>query len=521
MARGATTLNMKQWLLIAALMSCIAVVALDATIVSTALPTIVGNLGGLSLFSWVFSIYLLTSTVTVPLYGKLADLYGRKPVILVGCTTFLAGSMLCAIAGSMEQLIVFRAIQGLGAGAVQPITMTIVGDSFSIEQRARLQGVFSSVWGVTALSGPALGGLLTEGLNWRWVFLINLPICTAAIFLIWRFFDEKTEKREHVLDYWGTLLLSGSVVALLLGLLQGAERYGWLATETLSLFAVAAVLLAVFVVQELRTREPVLPMWLFKNRVIAVSCLAIFLSGGLMFGVSSYLPLFAQGVSGGTALDAGLIALPMSFTWPLGSILGGWLILRFGYYPAAVTGGVLLILGALTLLTLSQDAPHSLGYLASAIIGLGMGFQTSALIISVQNAVEWGHRGIATASTQFFRTIGGSISVAIMGAILNSQMAGRLADVPGVPAGAMADTLLNVDERANIAEPVLEAMQGALSASLHEIYFFILGAALISFAVILFFPRGQARELAVGAAAGEPEAVPAGEGRAVAPPERV
>jgi len=219
----------------------------------------------------------------------------------------------------------------------------------------------------------------------------------------------------------------------------------------------------------------------------------------MMFGVSSYLPLFVQGVFGGTAFDAGLVALPMSVSWPLGSIFGGRVILRFGYYPSAVIGALFLIAGAGTLLTLSADAPQALGYVAAFVVGMGMGFQTSALIISVQNAVEWRNRGIATASTQFFRTIGGSVSVAIMGAILNSQMADRLARVKGVPQGATAETLLNVKERAAIAPDVLDAMQHALSASLHEIYFFVLGASLVSFAVILFFPRGRAHELAAGA----------------------
>jgi len=480
-------------------MASIAIAALDSTVVATAAPTIVGNLGGISLFSWVFSIYLLASTVTVPLYGKLADLYGRKPILLFGCATFLVGSVLCGVAGSMEELIVFRGVQGLGAGAIQPITMTIIGDSFSIEQRAKLQGLFSSVWGVTSLAGPALGGLLTEGLSWRWVFFINLPIGLLAVTLISRYFHERPEKREHVIDYWGTILLSGGVIALLLGLLQGVKSYGWTGPETLALFGTAAVLLAVFVLQERRAREPALPMWLFSNKVIAVSCLAVFIGGGMMFGVSSYLPLFVQGVFGGTAFDAGLVALPMSVSWPLGSIFGGRVILRFGYYPSAVIGALFLIAGAGTLLTLSADAPQALGYVAAFVVGMGMGFQTSALIISVQNAVEWRNRGIATASTQFFRTIGGSVSVAIMGAILNSQMADRLARVKGVPQGATAETLLNVKERAAIAPDVLDAMQHALSASLHEIYFFVLGASLVSFAVILFFPRGRAHELAAGA----------------------
>src|SRR6266545_5595699 len=192
---------------VAALMLAISLAALDTTVVGTAMPTIVGKLGGLSLFSWVFSVYLLTSTVTVPLYGKLADLYGRKPVLLFGCAVFLLGSALCGTAGSMEQLIFFRAVQGLGAGAVQPVTMTVIGDLFSIEERARIQGFFSSVWGVTSLAGPALGGVITDGVSWRWIFFINLPLGLATIFLIWRYFHEHRQgKQSHIIDYWGTTL---------------------------------------------------------------------------------------------------------------------------------------------------------------------------------------------------------------------------------------------------------------------------------------------------------------------------
>jgi EmrB/QacA subfamily drug resistance transporter len=483
-------------------MFSIAIAALDATIVSTALPTIVGQLGGLSLFSWVFSVYLLTSTVTVPLYGKLADLYGRKPVLIFGASVFLVGSALCGGAGSMEELIIFRAVQGLGAGAVQPITMTIIGDIFTIEQRAKIQGLFSSVWGVTSLAGPAMGGLITQGVSWRWVFFINLPIGLAAIALIWFFFREETEarKQEHSLDYYGTILLSGAVVSLLLGLLHGVERYGWTGSETLVFFGLAAVLFSIFLWQERRALEPVLPLWLFKNKVIVMGCVGTFLSGGLMFGVSSYVPLFAQGVFGGDALDAGLIVLPMSISWPVGSVLGGRIILRFGYHRAMVIGSAIIVAGVALLLPLDRDSSQALAMAAALVVGLGMGFMTSSLVISVQNAVEWSYRGVATASIQFMRTIGGSISVAIMGAILNSQLSDHFAQVEGVPPGATEATLLNVQEREALPAAVLDGMQRALAASIHEIFIFVVAIACLMFAAALFFPRGRAEDLQHGAA---------------------
>jgi EmrB/QacA subfamily drug resistance transporter len=494
---------MQRGILVVALMFAIAMSAMDGTIVSTALPTIVGNLGGLSLFSWVFSVYLLTSTVTVPLYGKLADLYGRKPVLIFGATVFVGGSMLCGLANGMEELILFRALQGLGAGAVQPITMTIIGDIFTIEQRAKIQGLFSSVWGVTALAGPALGGLITQGLNWRWIFFINLPIGLIAMFLIWRFFDEKTEKREHSIDYYGTVFLSASVVCLLLALLQGVEEYGWTGSETLVLFGLSVLMMAIFIWQEGRATEPVLPMWLFRNKVILIGCLGTFVGGGLMFGVSSYVPLYAQGVLGGDAFDAGLIVLPMSISWPLGSVFGGRIILRTGYYRAMLVGAVFLIAGAATLQGVDKDSGPIFAMIAAFLVGLGMGFTTSSLVISVQNAVEWHYRGVATASLQFMRTIGGSISVAVMGAILNSQLSGRFADISGVPDGASESTLLNTHERDGIAAPVLDAMQRALSASLHDVFFVILGISVVALLVALFFPRKSAQELSLEGTAAE------------------
>lgn len=495
----------RKTLLVAALMCAISLAALDATIVSTALPTIVGKLGGLSLFSWVFSIYLLTSTVTVPLYGKLADLYGRKPIVLFGCTVFLLGSVACGAAQNMEQLILARAIQGFGAGAVQPVTMTIIGDIFTMEERARIQGLFSSVWGFVSLLGPAIGGVIVDGASWRVAFFLNVPLGLLSMFLIWRFFQEKAEKRQsHVIDYWGTVLLSGAVVALLVAVLQSVKSYGWLGPETLALFATSAVLFVAFIWQENRAREPVLPMWLFKNKVIAIASMCTFVSGGIMFGINSYVPLFAQGVRGGSAMDAGLIVLPLSVTWPLGSVLSGRLMIKEGYYICIIIGSVMLIAGSALLLPVTIDSSIVLLLVAGGVVGLGLGFMMPSLIIAVQNSVDWGNRGVATATTQFFRTIGGAIWVAIMGAILNSRLQDNLADVPGVPQGVTSETLLNENTRRALDPGVVEGMQEALAGALHEVYFLVLLSALMAAAVVFFFPRGKASDLSHGARPASP-----------------
>jgi MFS family permease len=288
-------------------------------------------------------------------------------------------------------------------------------------------------------------------------------------------------------------------VSFLLGLLQGVQEWGWLGGPTLALFGVAAFLMVLFVLQEQRVAEPVIALSLFKNKVIAVASLGTFMGGAMMFGFTSYVPLFIQGVKGGTALDSGLILLPMSFLWTVGSMISGRMLLKVGYYPSLIVGGVLLIMGSLTLLFLQHDSSLAVPALAGTFAGLGMGFTMPALVISVQNSVEWNQRGIATSLTQFFRTIGGSISVAIMGAILASSVSSGLSGVEGVPAGFNADQLLNADQRTALDPSVLEMTQDVLSSALHDIYFLVFFCACIAFAVFLFFPRGRAHELAAGA----------------------
>ena len=493
---NSSSLSKDQLLIVAGLMTAVSLAALDMTVVATVMPTVAGALGGLDLFSWTFSVYLLTSTVTVPIYGKLADLYGRKPILLAGAVMFIAGSILCGAAQSMEMLIVFRAVQGLGAGAVLPITITIVGDIFTIEQRSKVQGFMSGVWGVAGVAGPALGGLITDTAGWRWVFYLNLPFGLAAIALISKYYVERTEKKPHVLDYWGGLLLTGAVVALLMAFLDGGERFGWASIETLGMFGSALLLLALFLRQEMRAPEPVIPLSLFRNRIIAVSSVAVFVAGGVMFGVTSYVPLFEQGVFGGSATEAGMVLAPMSVAWVIAAMICGKAILRVGYYPAAMTGGALLVAGAAVLLALTYSTSIWVAVVAGTIIGAGMGFATNSTIIAVQNAVDWSQRGVATATTMFFRTIGGSIGIAIMGAMLNSRLAGRFASIEGAPAGLEAESLLDDAERALIPEAVVEAMQRALASSLHEMFFVVFAAGAICLAVLTLFPRGQVGELA-------------------------
>ena len=486
-----------------ALMLGMSLAALDATIVGTALPTIVGKLGGITLYSWVFSIYLLTSTTTVPVYGKLADLFGRKPVFLFGATVFLIGSAACGTAQSMEQLIVFRAIQGLGAGAVLPIVLTIIGDIFALEERARVQGFFSGVWGISSIVGPALGGLIVDHFSWRWVFYINLPFGLLSIFLLIIAFKERVERKRSSIDYPGTLALTGSIVALLFAMLQGGVTWAWLSLPSLGLFALALLLFVLFVAQERRASEPILPLTLFQNRIIAISSIGGLILGVVLFGVSSYVPLFVQGVKGGTATSAGVVLGPMLLAWPISATLSGKIILRYGYRFTASIGALLTTIGSGMMLLFGVGTQIPFIIVAMVLIGTGLGLMSTAFVISVQNAVPWNLRGVATASTQFVRTIGGTIGVALMGSILNGQMAARFSPifarfadiVARLPKGtAPSNVLLTPEIRGKLPLDFLSQLQTALAQSLFWVYTLVFALAIIGLVLMFLFPGGRAEQ---------------------------
>ena len=486
---------------IIALMLGMSLAALDTTIVGTALPSIVGKLGGLALYSWVFSIYLLTSTTTVPIYGKLADLYGRKPVFLFGSTLFLLGSILCGAAQSMEQLIIFRAIQGLGAGAVLPIVLTIIGDIFELNERARVQGLFSGVWGISSVVGPALGGIIVDHFSWRWVFFINVPFGILSCILLTLALKENVERKKQKLDYLGTLTLTGSVVALLFFLLQGGTTWSWLSLPSLGLFALSILLAASFLFQERRAPDPILPLTLFTNRIIAISSIGGVILGIVMFGITSYVPLFVQGVEGGTATSAGITLGPLLLAWPIAATISGRIVIRYGYRFTSVLGMAFASIGTgmITLFTVGTALPFIVA--AMFIIGTGLGLASTAFILSVQNAVPWKQRGVATASTQFVRTIGGTIGVALMGTILNAQMASRFpaifASFPAATASlprhvSQANVLLTPDLRASLPLAFLHQLQLAFSQSLFWVYALMFAFAIIGVSLMFLFPGGRA-----------------------------
>ena len=480
-----------------ALMLAMFLTAVDATVVDTAMPRIVGSLGGFSMLTWLVTAYLLTSTSTVPVYGKLADLFGRRRTFAVGATIFLAGSALCGQARSMPQLILFRALQGLGAGAVQPVVQTIIGDLFSPAERARTQAWFSSVWGISALTGPLVGGFIVDHFSWRWLFYINLPLGALAIYMVLTHLDERAPRRETPIDYVGSALLTAGTSALLLALLEGGVRLPWNSTPILGLLAAAGVLLALFVWQERRHPDPMLPLQLFRVPTIGVANLACLMVGGVFYGTTVYLPLWAQGVQGYSATRSGASLLWLSVGWPLASIYGSRYILRVGPRRAALVGLVFNTLASIGLLLLDRQAGGipEVGFAAvTFVIGAGMGLATLSFILSVQNSVGWEQRGIATASLQFVRTLGGLVWVAVMGAVMNRTLAAQLQNLPelgvrtAMDAARFASDLLNPARWATLAPPILQAAREALAAALRGVHWLVLVCAAAALAVALFLP---------------------------------
>jgi len=461
--------------------------ALEATAVGTAMPTVVADLGGVSRYSWVFSAYLLAATTTVPMYGKLADLFGRRLIFTISISLFLLGSTLCGTAQSFTQLILFRAIQGLGAGGVMPVSVTLVGDIYSLEERGRMQGLFSAVWATSSLVGPAAGGLITDLLDWRWVFYINVPIGIAGVFLLRAFLKEEGERRVHSLDYLGTISLTLSVAVLLLALLEGPEQGGWMNARTLGMMAFSIAGIALFLWQEGRAPEPMLPLELFRIRVIAVASLGGLLMGTLMYVAAAFVPMFTQGVLGGTAIDAGMTLAPMSIGWPIASTTSGWLLMRFGYRPFILAGAAFGILGCLLLAAADPGSGKGPVMVAMFFLGMGLGFTSTPYLLAVQNAVPWNRRGVATSSVQFFRSIGGAIAVAALGAVLNAHLASQL--------GREVDpnVALNPTLRATFPAESLQPLVDAIDGGLGTIYLVMAAMAAGGLVVALFFPGGSAK----------------------------
>jgi EmrB/QacA subfamily drug resistance transporter len=463
--------------------------ALEATAVATAVPTAVGELGGVAHYSWVFSAYLLTSTTTVPLFGKISDLYGRKRTYQWAVVIFLVGSALCGAARSFPQLILFRALQGLGAGGVNPVATTIVGDIYTLEERGRIQGIFSGIWAMASLIGPLLGGLVTDALSWRWIFYLNIPFGLVSALMLQRWMREEMPRTEHRLDILGTVSLTAAVTLLLLALLEGPGTWGWGDVRTLGLLAGAALGLTVFLWQERRTPEPMLPLDLFQNRLIAVASVGNCLIGALLYALTAYVPMFGQGVLGGSAVMAGSILAPILLGWPLASTVAGRLLLKVDYRPMTIAGSVLVIAGTAMLARTGAATTGAWIMTSMMITGFGLGFLSMPYLLGVQNAVPRKRRGVATSTVQFFRSIGGAVAVAALGALLNARL--QAIAGPGVDANAALEPAL----RARLAPAALHRLTGALLHGLQGTFLAITGLGVACLFVAWLFPRGSAQSL--------------------------
>lgn len=463
--------------------------AIEGTIVATAMPSIVADLGGFSLFSWVFSAFLLAQAVTIPIYGKLADLYGRKPVFTFGVAVFLIGSILCGFAQTMNMLIFFRFVQGLGAGAVQPIATTIVGDIFSLTERAKVQGYLSSVWGVSSIIGPTLGAFFVQYVHWAWIFWVNVPIGVLAVAGIWLFLHEPVQKQEHTIDFAGSLLMFVSISALMVVFIQAGTVWSWRSTPVLLLLGVAILGLFFFILQERRAPEPIMPLEIWRDPLIVVSNLATLTTGVVIIGISTFLPTYIQGVMNLSPMIAGFSLAFLSMGWPLAATFAGKLMFKYGFRCIAIIGGLWILLGSFFFITLSPEKGWLWAALGSFLIGLGMGFARTVFILGIQNSVGWKMRGVATASNMFMNILGCTLGAALLGGILNNQFAQylRTAEQQALDVN-VTNVLLDPVLRGMLSEDVLDTMTSGLAHSLHTVFIGLFVFSVLSFLIVLFFP---------------------------------
>ena len=482
----------------AGVMTGMFIAALEATVVGTAMPTVIASLGGLSHYSWVFSAYLVTSTVTVPVWGKLSDLYGRRLLYQIGIGVFLLGTLLSGLSTSMTQLIVFRAIQGLGAGALIPLGMTIIGDIFTVEERAKMQAYFSGVWGFSSIIGPVVGGFITDQINWRWVFFVNLPIGVVAALIIGLALKEPKLTNRPKIDYLGAVLLMSAISLLMLGMVEG-DGTGIFSSQNLILVLISLAMLAVFVWVENRAADPIIPFDLFRNKTVSIAVLAGFLGGIAMFGAISFIPLFAQGSLGFTATEAGSLLTPLMLTWVTMSVVGGRLMLRIGYRVITIFGYIALTIGFVFLAMFDTETNRAWLYFDLMMIGAGLGLSMLTLLIAVQQAVERSKLGVATSLNQFSRSIGGAIGVAIMGAVLTvglssslreaASASGPLTEAQAREFASNPNALIEPEARSALPGETLVALQSALADAIHPVFWVGALAAGLGLLVVLFLPK--------------------------------
>ncbi len=493
----------RTFVVVAGIMLSLFMASMEATVIATAMPTIVSQLGGLEIYSWAFAAYMLTSTCTVPVYGKLSDIYGRRIIYAIAMTLFLVGSILCGLSQSMEQLIFFRALQGIGAGGVLPLAFIIIGDIFSFEQRAKMQGFFAGVWGVSSIIGPVLGGFLVDQASWHWVFYVNIIPGVIAFALVWfGLRDEQSRKENVAIDYAGAVLLIAAVALLLLGLGDLGNLRG------ISFVVVAVILFILLWVVERRAVDPVLPLSLFRERLFITASLHGMLAGWAMFGTLSFVPLFVQSVMGATATEAGTTITPMMLGWVLASVVGGRLLLRIGYRTVALAGMVMLTIGAFLVSQSGTDATRNEVMIYLTMMGIGMGLSVPSFLIAVQSSVSKRTLGTATSTLQFSRSIGGTLGVSVMGALLTVRLTEALVAAGLDPNAVSLNSMIDSTESAVAA--VTGPMRDAMATAIEGIFVLAFIAAALGLVATAFAPHGRVGQLGGKPAPNEAEGEEAG-----------